>query len=53
MGRPPLGAAAKSKVASVRITPAQEEALIDKYGTVSRALRALVATVPTKKRDQP
>lgn len=50
MARPSLGAAAKTKVASVRITEAQERALIARYGSVTRALRTLIASVPVEEK---
>jgi hypothetical protein len=42
MGRAALGASAKSKIGSVRLTPTEEAAIIAKYGSVTRFLRIMV-----------
>lgn len=42
MGRAPLGAAARSQVGSVRLNQTETAVLIKKYGSVTKALRALV-----------
>ena len=43
MARPSLGAAAKSRVVAIRITPAEEEALARRYGSAPRGVRAIVS----------
>jgi hypothetical protein len=45
MARQRLGMAAKSKVASVRITPNEEAVLTERFGTPSKALRGFVNQV--------
>ena len=47
MPRPSLGAAAKTRVINVRVTKAEERQLIARYGTPTRALRTLIASVTT------
>jgi hypothetical protein len=42
MGRNSLGAAAKEKVAGVRITRSEEEELKKEFGTTAKALRYLL-----------
>lgn len=42
MARPRLGAAAKATVGSVRLTRDEAETLEAEFGTVNKALRALV-----------
>lgn len=42
MARPAIGQAAKSEVGTVRLTPAEKAALEKRFGTVTKALRALV-----------
>lgn len=44
MGRPSLGAGARSVVASVRITPVEEQYLANAFGTTGAGLRALVSS---------
>lgn len=48
MPRPALGTQAKTEVASVRLTKDEAEALRAQYGTTTKALRALVASVVTR-----
>lgn len=48
MGRPALGPGAKSVTASIRLTPAEAEKLTAIYGSPSKALRSLVASVVTR-----
>lgn len=43
--RPALGAAAKTEVVCVRLTQAEKDALVARYGDVTRALRVLISTV--------
>lgn len=43
MARPSLGAAAKSRVVAIRITPAEEKALGQWYGSAPRGVRAIVS----------
>lgn len=45
MPRPALGSQAKTEVAHVRLTKAEADALRARYGTITQALRALIATV--------
>lgn len=40
MGRPALGQARKEKVVAIRITPAEEKALIEKFGSTANGLKA-------------
>ena len=47
MPRPSLGSQAKTEVASVRLTKAEADALRVRYGTTTKALRSLVASVVT------
>lgn len=42
MPRASLGARAKSVIGSVRLTPAEAEELTKRFGSVTKALRALV-----------
>jgi hypothetical protein len=42
MARPRLGSAAKATVGSVRLTRDEAEALEAEFGTVNKALRALI-----------
>lgn len=51
MGRPSLGKQAKTKVISIRVTEAQARALAERFGSPTRALRALIATVTTQEKS--
>lgn len=42
MGRPALGRAGRTVTASVKITPLEAASLIEKHGSVSNGLRALI-----------
>lgn len=49
MPRPALGPQAKTEVASVRLTKAEAQALRERYGTTTMALRVLIASALPKK----
>jgi len=42
MPRPSLGAKARTKVVSIRVNEEEEAILIEKYGTTTKGLRALI-----------
>lgn len=45
MARPKLGAAAKSATIAVRVTNRERDILTARYGSPTKALRALIASV--------
>lgn len=51
MPRPALGPQAKTEVASVRLTKAEAQALRERYGTTTMALRVLIASATVKKQE--
>lgn len=48
MPKPRLGSAAKTQVLTVRVTQDEKDALTDRYGSPTKALRALIASVVTR-----
>lgn len=53
MARPNLGKSARRKVIAVRVTDAEEAALIRKYGSATKALRILIDADKAKDKDAP
>lgn len=51
MGRPKLGKAVRDRVLAVRVTEAEEAELIRKYGSGSKALRALINAEKARTKD--
>lgn len=51
MGRPKLGKDVRDRVISVRVTEDEEKELIRKYGTGTKALRALLNAEKARTKD--
>lgn len=51
MGRPKLGKAVRDRVISVRVTEDEERELIRKYGSGTKALRALLNAEKVRNKD--
>lgn len=51
MGRPKLGKAVRDRVISVRVTEDEERELIRKYGSGTKALRALLNAEKARTKD--